>query len=149
MAFPWPEALDDAFLERCRATAARRAGRATVVPAGGAREIQVGPGLPVLALRRAGPLLWAAPSAQAIQDLPEPRLDPGLVRWGRVDLRAVRGEAGRWARVEGPARPETVRPLSDQVLGLLGWMPSLTSLAVERRRTADGWEERVQFGTGP
>jgi len=109
----------------------------------------VGPGLPVLALRRAGPLLWAAPSAQAIQDLPEPRLDPGLVRWGRVDLRAVRGEAGRWARVEGPARPETVRPLSDQVLGLLGWMPSLTSLAVERRRTADGWEERVQFGTGP
>ena len=71
------------------------------------------------------------------------------MRWGRVDLRAVRGEAGRWARVEGPARPETVRPLSDQVLGLLGWMPSVRSIAVERRRTEDGWEERVVFETTP
>jgi hypothetical protein len=42
-----------------------------------------------------------------------------------------------------------VRPLSDQVLGLLGWMPSVRAIAVERRRTADGWEERVVFETTP
>ncbi|MDR3673018.1 MAG: hypothetical protein P4L36_19390, partial [Holophaga sp.] len=101
------------------------------------------------ALRRAGPLLWAAPSAGDLQDLPQAGLDPALVRWGRVDLDAARAEAGRWARVEGPARPEAVRPLSDQVLGLLGWMPTITVLSVERRRTADGWEERVRFGTRP
>jgi hypothetical protein len=149
MAFPWPEAMDPDFLERCRATAGRRAGRASVVEVDGAREIRVGPGLPVLALRRAGPLLWAAPSARYLEGLPEPKLDPQLVRWARVDLGAVRAEAGRWAKVEGPEQPERVRPLSDQVLGLLGWMPAVTSIAVERRRTADGWEERVQFGDGP
>jgi hypothetical protein len=147
--FPWPEALDPAFLERCLATARRRAGAATVVRVDGAQEIRVGPGLPVLALRRAGPLLWAAASAKDLQRLPEPRPEPDLVRWGRVELGAVRAEAGRWARVEGPERPETVRPLSDQVLGLLGWMPSVTSLTLERRRTAQGWEERLRFGTGP
>jgi hypothetical protein len=149
MAFPWPEALDAEFLECCRATAARRAGSATVARVGGAREIRVGPGLPVLALLRAlraGPLLWAGSSARELQALPEARLDPSLVRWGRVDLSAVRQEAGRWASVEGPARPEAVRPLSDQVLGLLGWMPEVRSISVERRRTPGGWEERVTFG---
>jgi hypothetical protein len=149
MAFPWPAAMDDAFLECCRATAARRAGKATVALVDGAREIRVGPGLPALALLRAGPLLWAAPSAADLKDLPEAAPDPGLVRWGRVDLRAVRAQGPRWARVEGPERPEAVRPLCDQVLGLLGWMPAVTSLTVERRRTPDGWEERVRFGTGP
>jgi len=150
LAFPWPAALDGVFLEQCRATEARRAGAASVVQVNGTQEIQVGPGLPVLALRRAGALLWAAPSAQALQHLPAASLDAGLVRWGRVDLRAVRAEAGRWASVEGPERPETVRPLSDQVLGLLGWMPKVTSISVERRRSAGGWEERVVFGTpGP
>lgn len=147
--FPWPEALDAAFLECCRATAARRAGSAAVAEADGAREIRVGPGLPVLALLRAGPLLWAAPSARDLKGLPEPRLDPGLVRWGRLDLDAVRLEAARWARVEGPARPETVRPLSDRVLGLLGWMPDIHAITVERRRAGAGWEERVEFGTAP
>ena len=65
-----------------------------------------------------------------------------------MDLEAVRGEQDRWSKVEGPARPEAVRPLSDQVLGLLGWIPATRSLSVERRRTAAGWEERVVFGTG-
>ena len=46
-------------------------------------------------------------------------------------------------------RPETVRPLSDRVLGLLGWMPEVRSIAVERRRAGGAWEERVTFGTGP
>jgi len=98
MAFPWPAGLDDAFLECCRATAERRAGRATVVQVDAAREIRVGPGLPALALLRAGPLLWAAPSAADLKDLPEAAPDPALVRWGRVDLRAVRAQAPRWAR---------------------------------------------------
>ena len=149
IAFPWPETLDAEFLECCRATEARRAGRATVALVDGAREIRVGPGLPALALRRAGPLLWAGPSAEALKVLPDPRMDPTLVRWGRVELSAMRAEAARWAAMEGPARPEVVRPLSDQVLGLLGWMPSVRSIAVERRQTEDGWEERVVFETTP
>ena len=148
LAFPWPEARDGDFLEHCRATVARRAGRATVVPAGPSREIQAGPGLPVLALRRTGPVLWAGPSAASLQDVPQPRQETALVRWSQVDLDAVRAESGRWTKVEGPARPEQVRPLSDQVLGLLGWIPGTRSLSVERRRTAQGWEERVVFGPG-
>jgi len=147
--FPWPEALDAAFLGCCLATAGRRAGSAVVAEVDGAREIRVGPGLPARALKRAGPLLWAASSAKDLQGLPEARLEPGLVRWGRLDLDAVRTEAGRWARVEGPARPETVRPLSDRVLGLLGWMPAVRSISVERRSAGGAWEERVTFGTGP
>ncbi|BDU74200.1 hypothetical protein [Mesoterricola silvestris] len=149
LAFPWPEARDAEFLELCRATGERRAGRATVAKVGPASEIRVGPGLPALALRRAGAVLWAAPSARDLQDVPVPRADAALVRWARVDLDAVRAEKARWAKAEGPARPEQVRPLSDQVLGLLGWIPGTRSLAVERRRTGDGWEERVTFGGAP
>ena len=148
LAFPWPEARDAEFLELCRATEERRAGRATVSKVGGAQEIRVGPGLPALALRRAGPVLWAAPSARDLQDVPSPRADAAVLRWARVDLDAVRAEKDRWAKAEGPARPEQVRPLSDQVLGLLGWIPGTRSLAVERRRAGDGWEERVVFGAG-
>ena len=69
------------------------------------------------------------------------------VRWARVDLGAARAEADRWARAEGPAAPERVRPFSDRVLGLLGWIPGTRSVAVERRRTETGWSERVVFGT--
>ena len=145
LAFPWPESRDAEFLELCRATAERRAGRATVTRAGDLREIRVGPGLPALALRRTGAVLWAAPSARDLEDAPTPAPDAALVRWARVDLDAVRAEKGRWEKVEGPAQPERVRPLSDQVLGLLGWVPGTHAIAVERRRTAGGWEERVVF----
>jgi len=148
LAFVWPEGLDGEFLDLCLATAGRRAGRATVARVGDVREIRVGPGLPALGLLRVGQLLWAAPSARDLQNLPAAQAEPGLVRWARVDLGAVRNEAARWAKVEGPARPEAVRPLSDQVLGLLGWIPAVTSLSVERTRTADGWQERVLFGSG-
>ena len=79
--------------------------------------------------------------------MPTPRLGGDLIRWAQVDLGAVRGEAKRWAQVEGPARPEQVRPLSDRVLGLLGWMPATTSIAVERRKTATGWTEKITFGS--
>ncbi len=145
MAFPWPEALDAEFTELCRATAARRAGRATVTKTAEGAEIRIGPALPVLALRRTGGLLWAAPAEKDLKDVPTPKADAALVRWGRVDLAAVRGEGPRWAKVEGPANPETVRPLSDRILGLLGWMPKTTGLRVERRKTAGGWTERVVF----
>ncbi len=148
MAFPWPANLDAEFLEACRATVARRAGRATVQKLGDVQEIRVGPGLPALALRRTGDLLWVGPSARDLQAMPQPRAEADLIRWAQVDLGAVRSESVRWAKVEGPARPEQVRPLSDRVLGLLGWMPATRSLRVERHRTAAGWSEMVTFGGG-
>jgi len=148
MVFPWPANLDAEFLEACRATVARRAGRATVEKVGDAQELRVGPGLPALALRRTGALLWVGPSARDLKDLPQPRAEADLIRWAQVDLGAVRAESSRWAKIEGPARPEQVRPLSDRVLGLLGWMPTTRSLRVERHRTASGWTETVTFGGG-
>ena len=145
MAFPWPEALDAEFIELCRATAARRSGRATVVKLPEGQEIRVGPALSVLALRRTDGILWVASSTKDLQGMPTPKRDPALVRWGRADLAAARAEGVRWEKVEGPARPEQVRPLSDRILGLLGWMPKTTALSVERRKTATGWTERVVF----
>ncbi len=145
MVFPWPAEQDGAFAEHCRATAARRAGKASLVTVGDAREIRIGPDWPVLALRRTGACLWVGPNAAALAKVPAPTLEADLVRWAQLDLKAVRAEAPRWERVEGPARPEQVRPLSDRLLGLLGWMPRTTGLQVERRRTATGWTERVVF----
>ena len=148
MVFPWPANLDAEFLEACRATLARRAGRATVRKVGDVQEIWVGPELPALALCRMGALLWVGASASDLRNLPQPRAEADLIRWGQVDLETVRAESKRWTRVEGPARPEQVRPLSDRLLGLLGWMPSVRSLRLERRRTAEGWSETVTFGGG-
>ncbi len=146
--FPWPATLDAEFLEACRATVARRAGRATVRKVGDVQEVRVGPELPALALRRTGGLLWVGASARDLKDLPEPRAEADLIRWAQVDLASARAESKRWAKVEGPARPEQVRPLSDRVLGLLGWMPATRSLRVERHRTSAGWTETVTFGGG-
>lgn len=148
MVFPWPANLDAEFLEACRATVARRAGRASVQMVGDAQELRVGPGLPALALRRTGALLWVGASARDLKDMPEPKAEADLIRWAQVDLGAVRAEGARWSKIEGPARPEQVRPLSDRVLGLLGWMPATRTLRVERHRTAEGWAERVTFGPG-
>jgi hypothetical protein len=39
-----------------------------------------------------------------------------------------------------------VRPFSDRLLGLLGWMPATRVLSLERRQTATGWSERLVFG---
>lgn len=149
MALPWPSNLDSDFMEACRATAARRAGRAVLVKAGNAEEIQVGPSLPALAFRREGDILWVAASAADLKDAPAPQMDRDLLRWAQVDLDAIRAEASRWAKAEGPAQPEQVRPLSDRVLGLLGWMPDTSTLRVERRRSSNGWTERVVFGGKP
>lgn len=149
LAFPWPAAQDAAFLEACRDTVARRAGRATVAAVDGATELRVGPGLPALALKRAGSVLWVAASARDLAGVEAPVLQPGLLRWAELDLDAVRAEAPRWEKAEGPAQPEQVRPFSDRILGLLGWMPETHRLTVERRRAegkADAWTERVVFG---
>ena len=145
MVFPWPEGQDAAFLEACRVTLARRAGRASTVKVGHATEIQVGPGLAALALRRTGAFLWVGPSAASLKEAPLPQMDASLVRWAHLDLGAARREALRWAKIEGPGSPEQVRPFSDRVLGLLGWMPTTQGISVERRKTAEGWRERVVF----
>ena len=50
-------------------------------------------------------------------------------------------------RGSGPAAPERVRPFSDRILGLLGWMPSVRTIAVERRQGDSGWTESVSFET--
>lgn len=149
MALPWPASADGDFIEACRATAARRAGRAVLVKSGGADEIRVGPGLPALAFKRTGGILWIASSAKDLEHVPAPEPDDGLIRWAQVDLGAARAEAPRWEKAEGPAQPEQVRPLSDRVLGLLGWMPDTTTLRVERHRRPDGWAEKVVFGGKP
>lgn len=147
LVFPWPREQDPAFLEACRATLARRGGPVTIATVAEARELRLGGQFPALALRRTGGYLWVAASAKDLQEVQTPTAQAGLVRWARLDLAAARAEAPRWARVEGPPRPEQVRPLSDRILGLLGWMPATTSIAVERRRTASGWAETVRFGS--
>lgn len=145
LVFPWPQARDAELIELCRSTVARRAGRATVVRAGDTQEIRVGPELVALAVKRTAGFVWVGPTARDLATVPAPKATSDLVRWAQVDLAAVRAESGRWAKAEGPARPEQVRPLSDRVLGLLGWMPATSSLSVERRKTASGWTERISF----
>ena len=72
-----------------------------------------------------------------------------MVRFSNLNLAAAREEGKRWARIEGPRSSENVRPLSDRVLGLLGWMPSVRTLEVERRVTGGGFKERIVFGLAP
>ncbi len=144
---PWPAARDDELVALARATAARRAGRIDVASVGDAREIRAGADLPLVAIRRVGELVWIGPSATALAAAPAARRSAERVRWARVDLGAVRAEAPRWERAEGPAAPEQVRALSDRVVGLLRWIPSVGSISVERRLTQNGggWIERVDF----
>ncbi len=147
LVFEWPASLMPDLERACRATLERRGGRVGVQVQGDARELRLGIGLPALALRRVGAFVWVGPSAAALSDVPTLRRDADLVRWARLDLAAARAEGARWGRAEGPASAETVRPFSDRILGLLGWMPATTSLSVERRRATGGWTERVEFGS--
>ena len=147
LVFAWPEGRDAELERLCRATVERRAGRSSVASVAGAREIQVGPGLPALALRRTGAWVWLGPSAQALASVQAPRAAGDVVRWGRLDLEAARVEGQRWARLEGPGGEGEVRPLTDRILGLLGWMPAVRAVTVERRQGASGWSERVVFGS--
>jgi hypothetical protein len=147
LVFAWPEARQADLERACRATLERRAGKVGTLRVGEAVELRVGPELPALALRRTGGFVWVASSAAALVNVAAPSPEPGLARWARLDLEAVRAEADRWARAEGPAAPERVRPFSDRVLGLLGWVPSVRALSVERRQSGPKWSERVVFET--
>ncbi len=148
LVFPWPAALDQELLALCRSSVERRAGRVSLVPAGETTELRVGSGLPALALRRTGGFLWIGPSAEALAAASAPRGAADVVRWGHVDLAAVRGERARWERAEGPPQDWGTRPFSDRLLGLLAWMPRVTGLSVERQQTGEHWTERVVFETG-
>lgn len=147
LVFAWPASRDAELEKLCRATVERRAGRSSVASVSGAREIQVGPGLPALALRRTGAFLWVGPSGAALAAVQAPRAAGDVVRWGRVNLEAARVEGQRWARLEGPGGEGEVRPLTDRILGLLGWMPAVRAVTVERRQGPAGWSERVVFAT--
>jgi hypothetical protein len=145
--FAWPPAAMAELEQLCRATVERRSGPVRAATAGDVRELHAGPGLPVLALRRTGEFVWLGSSARALAAAARPRPAEDLLRWARLDLRAVRSLAPHWARAEGPAAPERLRPFSDRVLGLLGWIPATTGLRLDRRRTAAGWTERLVFET--
>jgi hypothetical protein len=146
LVFAWPESLMLDLERACRATLERRGGALDLQSVGDAREFRMGAGLPALALKRVGDHVWFGPSAAALADVPAAHPEADLVRWARLDLERVRSEGARWGRAEGPATPETVRPFSDRILGLLGWMPATTSLSAEQRRSAGGWTERIEFG---
>jgi hypothetical protein len=144
--FAWPEALMPDFTRACQASLARRGGRLSEGASGEAHELRLGPGLPVLAWRRAGEMLCLGPSAAALATLPVLHREADLLRWARADLDALRRDGARWAAVEGPASPEALRPFADRILGVLGWMPETRTLSLERRRSASGWTERLVFG---
>jgi hypothetical protein len=144
--FEWPAERDAELLAFVRRTVERRAGRVSVVAREGAAELRVGPDLAALGLRRTGRFVWFGPDAAALAGATEPLAAPGVVRWARLDLDALRSEAVRWPRVEGPANPEQVRPFSDRLLGLLGWVPDAHAIAVERHSDGHGsFSERVVF----
>ena len=146
LVFPWPARLLEDLGRACRATLERRGGRVSEQTVGEVHELRLGPGLPALAWKRVGDVVWLGPSAASVADAPAARRETDLVRWARLDLDVLRRDAARWERVEGPAAPETVRPFSDRILGLLGWMPATRSLSLERRQVPGGWTERVTFG---
>jgi hypothetical protein len=146
LVFPWPIARDADFVNACKASMTRRHGRATIQKIGDIQEIQVGPKLPVLAIRRTGAFLWVAANAAHLKEVKAPLTEPDLIRWAKLDLNAIREEYPRWEKLEGPQYSDLDRPLSDRVLGLLGWMPKTVSVSVERKKTGSGWEERVVFG---
>lgn len=143
--FEWPEARDGELVELARRTLERRAARAVVARAGDSKELRLGPDLAAAAVRRTGRFLWLGPDAAALADVVEPVAAPELIRWARLDVDRLRDEGPSWNRFEGPASPEEVRPFSDRILGLLGWVPEVKAISVERRRTAVGFEERVTF----
>jgi len=53
-------------------------------------------GLPALALRRTGDLLWVGASARDLQAMPQPEAEADLIRWAQVALGAGGGESARW-----------------------------------------------------
>lgn len=140
-----PAGSDARFAALALATTKRRAGAARVEH----DEIRVGPDLPSFAWQRRGEWLWIAPSREDLKDAPEPLPDGALVRWSWLDIASLAREGRHWERAEGVFSPETSRPFSDRILGLLGWAPSLSAISVEQRATPKGWTERIVFTTSP
>jgi len=156
LVIPWPKEKDADLVSLLDATLTRRGARLATSPSkfpstspGDARQYLMGPALPVLAFKRAGEFIWFAPSAADLRGAPAVSWSKDVLRFSKLDLVAVREEGKRWARIEGPASPDRVRPLSDRVLGLLGWMPAVRTLEVERRVTGAGFQERVVFSASP
>lgn len=150
LALPWPKGRDAELGTLLEATLSRRGGRLSPSAAAGeTRQYLMGPGLSVLAFRRMGDFVWLAPSAAELRSAPVVSWSTEVVRFAKLNLAAAREEGKRWARIEGPRSSDTVRPLSDRVLGLLGWMPSVRTLEVERRVTGSSFKERVVFGAVP
>lgn len=150
LAIPWPKEKDAELVSLLEATLTRRGARlAPAASASDARQYVMGPGLPVLAFKRTGDFVWIAPLATDLRQAPALSWSRDVVRFSRLNLAAVREEGRRWVRIEGPRSSDHVRPLSDRVLGLLGWMPSVRALEVERRVSARGFRERIVFGIDP
>lgn len=150
MAVPWPKEKDAELAALLEATMTRRGARlAPVVSDGDTRQYLVGPGLPVLAFKRVGGFVWLGPTVSDLRSAPAISWNSEVVRFAKLNLVTAREEDKRWARIEGPRSSESVRPLSDRVLGLLGWMPSVRTLEVERRVTGRTFKERVVFGVAP
>lgn len=146
-AIPWPKDKDGELASVLMATLTRRGGVLTPGTSGG--EYQMGPGLPALAFKRVGDFIWIGPSQSDLRSAPSITWSNEILRFSKLNLAAARAEGARWARIEGPRSSDRVRPLSDRVLGLLGWMPSVRTLEVERRVTSAGFSERVVFGAAP
>ena len=140
-----PSENDARFLDLSAATLKRRSG--PVSREGNA--LRVGPDLPALAVRRTGDWLWIGRRPEELENLPVPATDGNLVRWGSVDVALLKRESRFWAEAEGAFSPDTTRPYSDRILGLLGWAPSLRSVSVERRVTGSRFQEKVVFTMNP
>jgi hypothetical protein len=138
-----PPAKEAELLDLAKATLTRRAGATTAAPA----SLTVGPALPGLAWARRGDWLWLAASERHLEGAPSPSADGDLVRWSRLDLDAVRAEKAPWRDAEGAVFEGRVRPFSDRILGLLGWAPKTSSVAVERRQEGDRFRERIVFAS--
>jgi hypothetical protein len=150
LAIPWPKEKDADLAALIDATLTRRGARLAPAAAGGdARQYLLGPGLSIIAFKRMGDFIWIAPSAGDLRSAPAVSWSSDVVRFSKLNLQAARDEGRRWARIEGPRSSENVRPLTDRILGLLGWMPSVRTLEVERRVTGSGFKERVVFGVAP
>jgi hypothetical protein len=150
LAIPWPKEKEADFTALLDATLTRRGARlGPVTNAADTHQYSLGPGLPVLAYKRAGDFVWLSTMASDLRLAPAISWNPEVVRFSKLSLVAARNERARWARIEGPRSSENARPLSDRVLGLLGWMPSVRTLEVERRVTGTSFKERIVFGVAP
>ncbi|MEO8359039.1 MAG: hypothetical protein ABI672_03330 [Vicinamibacteria bacterium] len=160
LAIPWPKERDAEMTALIDATLTRRGARlapssatsaspASPASSTDAKQYFLGPNLPVLAFKRSGDFIWMAPTAADLAKAPTITWSNELVRFSKLNLTEVREEGKRWARIEGPRSPEHARPLSDRVLGLLGWMPTVRTLEVERRVTGAAFKERIVFGIAP